>query len=310
MRFYEIQIGGTTPAVYSTHPGGTYDPNALTVEFDIPVAAFATPLGGAYVRVWGVSLETIGQAADFNGADIKFYGGMKKGFPLANPAQSGLLVQGAVWQAFGNWVGTNMSLDLVIVANGSTAPDQVQNIVWNWPAGTPMAQAIAETLKNAAPNIPQDINISANLVLSEDDAGQYDSLSSFASHIKATSQRVIGGTYAGVDILLFDNLFSVYDGTVATTVKQIDFNDLIGQPTWIAPNTIQFNCVLRADIKVGDTVRMPITRTVETQAALARFRDKSVFQGTFFVSLIRHVGNSRQPDGNSWITTVEAYPNG
>lgn len=311
MRFYEIQITaapGGSSATFSSYPKGVNDPNALNIEMDIPVAAFATPLGGAYVRIWGVSLQQISQASNFNGASIKVYGGMKAGFPLANPAQSGLLVQGTVWQAFGNWVGTSMSLDLIIVADGGGAPDEIKNIVWNWAKGTPMDQAIASTLKTAAPDVDQTINISSDLVLTEDDAGQYDSFSAFAQHVKATSQKIIGGTYAGVDILLSEKTFTIYDGTVKPDPKQIEFNDLIGQPTWIEPNTIQLNCVMRADVKVGSLIKMPVTRVTETQAALSRFRDTSVFQGSFFVGLIRHVGNFRQPDATSWITTIEAYP--
>lgn len=309
MRFYEIQISGGTAVTFSSYPKGQIDPNALNIELDIPVAAFATPLGGAYVRVWGVSLEQISQAADFNGAPIKIFGGMKAGLPLANPAQSGLLVRGTVWQAFGNWVGTSMSLDLIIVADGGGAPDEIKNIVWNWTKGTVMSEAIAETLKTAAPDVAQSINIADQLVLTEDDAGQYDSFAAFAQHVKSTSKKIIGGTYAGVDILLSDKTFTVYDGTAPPQPKQISFNDLIGQPTWIQPNTIQLNCVLRADIKVGDLIKMPVTRVTDTQAALSRYRDKSAFQGAFFVGLVRHVGNFRQPDATSWITTIEAYPN-
>ena len=311
MRFYEIQISGGdggTSATFTSYPAGKNDPNALNIEFDLPIAPFAAPLGGAWVRVWGVSLEQISQAADFNGASIKVYGGMKAGFPLANPSQSGLLVQGTVWQAFGNWVGVNMSLDLIIVADGGGKPDEVKNIVWNWAKGTAMSGAIADTLKTAAPDVAQDIKISEKLILAEDDAGQYDSLQSFAQHIRMTSQKIIGGTYAGVDIVLTEKTFTVYDGTASQTAKQIEFNDLIGQPTWIEPQTIQLNCVLRADIKVGDKIKMPPTRVTETQGSLARYRDKSAFQGEFFVGMVRHVGNFRQPDGNSWVTTINAYP--
>ena len=43
---------------------------------------------------------------------------MAAGLPLANPAQSGVFVQGQVYQAYGNWIGENMSLTLEIVPAG------------------------------------------------------------------------------------------------------------------------------------------------------------------------------------------------
>ena len=311
MRWYDIQIESSKKVRFTAapyYPFGVTDPNALNIEFDILAAPFASPQNtSSFVRIWGVSLETIGQASDFNGAAIKIYGGMRAGFPLANPSQSGLLVQGKVWQAFGNWVGTDQSLDLIIVASGDADPDQQLNISWEWQKGQPMSQAISSTLKKAAPSVTQDIQISPSLVLQETETGAYQSLSSFANHVLTTSKAIIGGTYPGVQIVQLGNTFSVYDGTVTQPAKQIEFNDLIGQPTWIEPQSIQFNCVLRADLKMGQKILMPKTaQQTQTAESLPRYRDKSAFQGEFIITAMRHVGNFRQPDGNAWITVINA----
>ena len=45
-----------------------------------------------------------------------------------------------------------------------------------------------------------------------------------------------------------------------------------------------------------------------TAAAASPFRNTSVFQGTFQLEMVRHVGNFRQPDAQSWITTFNAHP--
>jgi hypothetical protein len=297
------ETGLVTKQYTSVLPNGKSDPNALLVEMDIPVSAFATPYGSAFVRIWGVSIQDISQASDLNGFNIQVFGGMQKGLPLANPAQSGLLVEGVVQQAFGNWQGVNMTLDIIITTGTGSAKDP-KNLVFDWKAGTPMATAIANTLKTAFPTYTQTININPNLVLSNDEPGYCQTAEQFALYVKGISQNIIGGAYPGVDILVKEKAFIVYDGSTQTTPKQLLFTDLIGQPTWTGFNQINVSCVMRADINVGDYVKLPPTVASTTSQSYSQYRSNSVFQGVFFVGAVRHVGNSRQPDGASWITTL------
>src|ERR1700722_18339267 len=121
MRYYRIEIDGGN-LVFTSFDGTNSLPGALLVDLDIPVAALGNPTeAGAFVKIWGIPLATIGQAKNLNGKSIKVFGGFQKGLPLANPSQSGLLVQGYIWQCFGNWIGVDMSLDLYVVA-GPTPP--------------------------------------------------------------------------------------------------------------------------------------------------------------------------------------------
>ncbi|EBJ4819518.1 replication protein [Salmonella enterica] len=70
-------------------------------------------------------------------------------------------------------------------------------------------------------------------------------------------------------------------------------------------------CVMRSDIQVGDYIRMPKKLRPMIQASsYSQFRDDSAFTGDFLVSSVRLVGNSRQPDANSWVTVIEAHPTG
>lgn len=69
---------------------------------------------GAFVKVWGIPLSMISQAKNLAFKKIKVYGGFQRALPLANPKQAALLVQGYISQAFGNWQGTDMSLDLIV----------------------------------------------------------------------------------------------------------------------------------------------------------------------------------------------------
>lgn len=340
MRYYNIVItnpaNGQVMKQYTSFPNNVTDPGALNIEIDIPVAAFASPAGGgsssAYVRIWGISLADIAQAANLNFMGIAIYAGMQKGLPLANPAQAGLIVEGTIFQSFGNWIGTDMTLDLILQpgtpttvppaafspGTGSAAPGtgtaaNPKNIVVNWKAGTSLAQAIANTLSTAFPGFRQEISISSNLVLAHDEVGYYQSLTQFAQFVKEKSTDVVnpaGATaYQGVDILLTQSTFKVYDGTTQQMPTQIQFQDMIGQPTWIDSLTIQVKCVMRADIGVGDWIKLPPAVVVVTNAAASSLVNlKSAFQGAFMVINVRHVGNFRQPDASDWVTVFECVP--
>ncbi len=301
-----------TVSLYDSYPNGVNDPGALNVEFDFMTAPYAVPTGNAFARVWGISIQDIAQARNLNGKLVAIYGGMQKGLPLANPAQAGLLISGQILQAYGNWIGTDMTLDMQVVAaaspdvGGPTTPPP-QNIVINWKAGTPLAQAIATALTTAFPTYKQTINISKNLVLATDEKGFYGNLTQFAQYLKQISQDVVGGTYQGVDIVVGDSSFNVYDGTTVTTPKQIQFTDLIGQPVAFGPLQISMNCVMRADLSVGDYIKMPPALVETTQNSLSQYKQSSIYQGSFQIDTLRHVGNFRQPSGMSWITTIQAH---
>lgn len=322
MRFYKIEIGqspsGTSPITYTSQANGVTDAGALDVEFDIPVYDYASPITFPLVRVWGVSLQTISQATDLNGATIKVSGGMAKGLPLANPSQQGVLFEGIVWQAFGNWLGDKMSLDLILTGAGTPPPDGIndapqQNITLNWQQGQPLGDAIKQALQVAYPSYTINVQTSPNLVSNlggPSAAGVYGSLAQFAAMLLPLSKSIITDkTYQGVWITVYGSTISVFDGTAGqAAVTQIAFNDLIGQPTWIGPGTVQATLVMRADLHVGALLKWPQTPTVQTAAQLtSQAKDKSSFAGNnFTVKSVRSVGRYRQPDAESWVTVVEA----
>lgn len=319
MRYYQIDIlekgSDSVRKSYTSFDGQKTNPNALNIEMDVFVAPFATPVGGSYVRIWGISLEEIGSAADFNGCGIKVYGGMQKGLPLANPDQAGLLFQGTILQAFGNWIDLDQTIDfypqagatLSSTGQGQAAP---KNLTFNWKKNTPLKDAIQTTLSTAYPDLKTDIKIKDNLKLNYDAPGYYSNLSEFATVVKQVSKRIVGGDdYPGVDILITKNSFRVYDGSTQSDPIQIQFKDLIGQPTWIESPTISIKTVMRADLQVGDYIKMPqgIYTTTE-QAQSFAIKNKTAFQGSFQISSVRHVGNFRQPDASAWVTIIEANP--
>jgi hypothetical protein len=315
LRYYKIDI--TNPAngqpvlpkslqglgITSLLPNGATNPGALNVELDLPIFMAATPDGQALVRIWGLGIEATGNAFNLNGMDITVFGGMSKGLPLANPAQQGILMKGTIQQAFGNWMGLDQTVDLIVGPEMGTH-DEPKNIVFNWVAKTSMASAIQATLTTAFPGVQQTININPNLILNHDQVGYHYSLLEFAAVVKAFSQQIIGGDYPGVDIVYDGVTLDVHDGSSKPKPKAISFQDMLGQPTWIDFGTIQAKFVMRGDLHLNDVITLPTSLVTTSQQAFTQFQDKTTFSGNYQIIKMRHYGNYKQPDAASWNTTV------
>jgi hypothetical protein len=330
VRYYRIEIeGGPT---YTSFENGVTNPNALQVEMDIPVAPFASPAaGGAYVKVWGIPLADISQANNLRFKNIKVYGGFQKGLPLANPAQAGLLVQGYIWQPFGNWIGVDQTLDLVILP-GAAPSDQKNvskpmNLSLNWKKGQLLSDALKTMLTTAYPGYTVNANVNPNLKVLQDEPAFFNSLEEAARYVKSTSRGIINTDgYPGVDITLVGTTFNIRDNTApaqssssgnaggnaggnAAGTKTVSFQDLIGQPTWIEAPDIQFKTMMRADLQVGDQITLPKTQvTNSAQAASSLINQNVSFQGGFQITSMRHVGNFRQALSDAWVTVFNATP--
>ena len=314
-----IQSLGVTDATYTSYANGKNLRGALNVEFDLFTSSYNDSAGASWCRIWGISLEEINQSHDLNNFNIAIYGGMQAGLPLANPKQNGLLVSGWIFQSFGNWIGLDQTLEFIIQAGEAPTPAvnggtgtlaDPKNITHHWIKGNRLAEAIRSTLATAFPDYTSDIHISEDLVYTEDDTGYYQTVEQYAQYVQRVSESIIGGpNYNGVRIFLQGKTFYVFDGTVNKLPLPIDFKDMIGQPTWIGPGTMQVKFAMRADIKVGDFIKMPDALVTTTSAAVSSQVDlQSAFKGTFQVAIVRHSGNFRQSDASSWVTIVDANP--
>lgn len=297
---------GATPATR----GGTLA-GALRVEIDAPVAPTAVPVGGTRVRVWGVSLQEIGQQAQLAGMDIVVQGGVAAGLPLAKPQQAGVLFSGQVFQAFGEWSGTEMALELVVTPKWGTQ-DVPVNLSGVWKKGSPVSQILASAFSAAFPDLKQDINVT-DLVVGEDQPFAYKTLAAFAQYIKRITQTLGGGDYMGVDIYLDNSVVRAYDQFAQPPTVQIAFEDMVGQPTWIDTATVNTRFVMRSDITVGGYIQFPqglaapyVLTAPPAAAPNAPSRNKAAFQGTFYVTEVHHFGDSRQPTADAWVTMVNA----
>jgi hypothetical protein len=339
MRYYDLTISDPkTGEIWQTAADGSFTkskkgttftsfvngqtlPGALNVEFDFPLAPFATPQGQGSIVVWGVGLKQLAQASDLNGQYFVLRAGMQKGLPLAKPSQAGIIAQGQIYQSFGNWEGVNQTLNL-IGQGAKLTPDA--GVAFAWQPSTTLASALADTFSQAFPDYKQDIKVSDALVNSDTvaECGVYDNIEQFSSFMldrtTAYGEKVTGNPlYPGVKIApdYSTKTLRAWDDTSPRTVRQLAFEDLIGQPTWIDPGTVNFKTVLRADIQLADVIKFPAgivsPYALTTQAAAAPgspARNKAIFQGTFSVVEVHQFGNFRQADAGSWATTFSAVP--
>ena len=315
MRRYKIEIeGGDT---YDSAPNGQSDPGALLVEMDMTVGDYSIPLGSAFVRIWGVGVQALSQARDLYNKKIKVWGGMAKGLPLAKPEQYGLLVQGKIFKAFGNWEDVNQSLDLFISADadapkpdgGPNPKPAFKNLVLNAPKGTNLIDALKKTLQTAYPDYKIDDKVKKQIIVPQDQIHYSPTLPQLAYYIRRISQDIIGGNYEGVSIFNPDGVMHLADSADACGQGEIGFEDLVGQPTWIDTGVIQFKTTMRSDIKLMYQITLPKTWINSSEAAndiTPNSQQQLAFQGKFKIQKIRHVGNSRSPVGSAWVTVFDA----
>jgi hypothetical protein len=310
-RFYSVVVTppiGSSPT-WTSYPKGINDPGALNVEFDILASFYGLPdgdMGSSTITVHGIPLSDLQAAPNFYQANIAINGGMKAGLPLASLQQAGLLLQGMIFQSFANWNGTEMNLSFVVAPSGNTLKTP-GNFSFHWMKGQPLAAALQTTLQTVYPKpYVVQMNIGSNYA-TKGAANTSKTLAEFAQYIYSLTGNA-------VNISLLGNVVIVTDGTTAPIkVKTLAFTDLIGQPKWVGPNQMQFTTVMRADIQVGSYVKMPpnllntpgIVTTLQP-AAYQQLNYRSSFQGNFWVTQVRHIGNFRDPDGSSWATIFQA----
>lgn len=315
MRFYDLKLTnpqtGKTVREWSSRPGGVYDPHALNVIFDIPVTVGGSPIHQPIIIVEGVAIADIGNAQQFagtidqdtgaiiGGTNLTLTAGMQAGLPLANPRQAGLLAQGTIFQSWGNWIGTDMSLAFIVVPS-IYRYDKPGNIVFNWQKGQTLQQSLQQTFSVAYPNIPVTYRISGELVATKNDLHYCPTFDTLAQHVVELT---------GVNIAFRAGTIVVFDKTNPLVTTTLSFFDFVGQPTWVAFDTIQVKTVLRGDIQVGDYIEFPkgfysLPSFVTTQSAAfpSYAKYQSAIQGIFAVNQVRHVGNFRQSDGNDWVS--------
>jgi hypothetical protein len=319
LRYYSIQLFNSQGVQYKSYNSqdsfGNPLMSALNVEFDLQVVSYDVATNASYVRVWGIPIEDISQAAQLTGNSVLIWAGFQKGLPLAKPQQAGLIAGGRVVRSFANWIGTAMTLDMIIESDTGTKYNP-SNIVIEWQKGQSLAQALKQTLNRAYPGVYLDINISSKLVLGSTVTHCCATLNQLAQFVTAISYDILGNDYNGITISKVLNTIIVWDDTnsniTGNPTVNLDFTDLMGQPTWIDAQIIQITCPMRADIALNSYITLPSTPIITIPGSInatitGGIMQSSVFQGqNLRVIMVRHTGNFRSSDAHAWITVINA----
>lgn len=335
MRYYEIIItpseaslanGGTsfTPRVYSSQNlANLPNMSALRVDLDIYQSFAHVPSQNGLVTIYGIPFSDINQAANFNLATVSIKLGTVKGLPFS-PGVNGVVIEGTILMAYGNWQATDVRLNLVIIASknnvatsaSGSAPLAIAapNLAFSWEPNTSLFSAVTDCLYTA---YGADIDIEGiydpTLVHSQTVpiTGHYDSLSQFSKFIYKTSKAVKANNpnYLGATITETKDGFFLFDGTYTEPpkVKNIAYTDIVGNLTWKNIATVQAKLIMRSDLTVNDLISFPFyAPTVNVAIQAGGQRGKISFDGLFNITELRHAGSSRHPDANSWVTIIEA----
>jgi len=324
VRYYLLELSpkGAQKPVYTwtSYPGGLADSSAQLIEFDAMVAPMGAPLGvGQRVTVHGVSLATLSQSQQFANLTVpwsaKLSVGFGKGLPLADPSHNGVALEGTVVQSYGNWVGTEMSLTLIVAAGGPFDLEHPGNFTLLWSKGQSLTDALHATLDPIYGASSVSINIGSSYVNEWNKPHRAQTLGGLARWVANDTLHTPNGP---VTIVASAGQIRVYDTTAPIVSHTIDWTDLIGQPTWIAQDTLSVQLIMRGDLRVGDHLQFPKTiggntpfataGLVSTQLpGMASIKYKSTFQNEYLIAGLRYIGNSRSSDSSQWSVVARCF---
>lgn len=343
MRYYKIEfqnqngqpftpqsVNALGSGITSLDPQGNHNAAALNIELNI--AQYTGANAGdinSWLKIYGLPLRDIARGHDYNGSNIVISGGMSKGLPLANPAQRGPLIKGQVFQSFGNWIGTMMSLDMFIapgfITQGNAISpqgkiDQPVNWTFTYKQGQKLSDALSELFGKTMPGVTAKIQVDdSRSNTGADMSGQYATVPQFAQWLRYHTKGKFGADDDGCAMTFDGNTVTVFETSPSKAqppqTKSIVAADLIGQPMYYAFNTITAKVVMRGDLDVGMAIKMPkdfvstvaLTPAFYNDLGVQRSADSVNFGGgTYIIQRLQHFGQFRQADASSWVTQIWA----
>ena len=422
MRYYAIRLSNA-PAAFTPTPGafipdaqfcsviyGINDPSALRVSIQVEIGPMEH-LANGFIRIFGIDKDMMDQAADLTGGQIEVYGGFWPGLELATWESKfqGLLFQGFINSAFGNWKGSDMTLDILInpaqsldkpssesggggdSSGGGTeaasfpsrlvsrqrgigrrrsrttpppqaaqfdgeggiggmgdigslfggldgfgggGPDSPLKMIHDMKPGETLDSAMQKAMAAAFPNSKLVNLMKDGMKLDYHDAGFYQTIGQHLGYIKSLSKDLAKTVkYPGVSAYAVKNSILLADDTKAFGRVELEFIDLIGQPTWGGKDDdgkmlVNFMTPMRSDIYPSIDVIMPndtlqfVTPTAgmysrTTSGGLSGpfprhvtgDRERITFNGPIRIKRVMIVGDSRNPQGEAWALSCTGIPN-
>jgi hypothetical protein len=310
----------------SAPDGKTSNTSYLDVEFDLNSNSGSSQNQGAQtVIIKGVTPQMVAQAGSLNGMTITVYGGFAKGMPLATMmANLGFspLVKGVIFGAVGSWVGSDIYLLLPIIpSNGvgivdATGTVQYPDLTVNGKQGEKWAAVIERSIVQGMPGVKYVIDVSDNLVLTEDTQGVGYSLDALGQLWNSVSRSILGGNpnYPGIWVAWRAGVLYVTDNPRAPGTKTVTITaaQLLGNPAPTQPLQLQIMCPMRSDIYINDVAYLPADvvalapNTVSTgQFAAANNASAGSLAGNYRVVGVRHLGKARSANALDWASVYD-----
>ncbi|EKM5742883.1 hypothetical protein PU345_002160 [Enterobacter kobei] len=299
---------------------------ALDIEFDIQtLGAGLIAAQSSTLVIRGLPMSVMKQSVNLSQCVCTLNAGFGSiGLPLAT-SQSvhyGMVLEGQIYTPYANWQGANQSLNLGLI-NYAPMLKMTGTLRLSGQRGEKLGDMILRNMKEAYPGRRIVMSIADNLILPENvQSAEYDNMGAYSMAIGSLSRGIMNDSkYPGIQIYMQKDFIAVSDlmYPLAGVTHNIALEELIGQPSWEGFNSISVKVPLRADINVGDGLRLAsytdctiyspyggfgtILTSNGGAAMVARMQD-TTFTGNFIVSGIRHVGAFRNPSADAWVSII------
>jgi hypothetical protein len=302
MRYYWLEVNQT--GIWQTIDRLDSDnPNALHIILD---SVETTNKASANITLTIHNPPNNLLTTSFINAKMRLRAGLKSALPLANQKQIGYVMQGTVLQQIPNLTSTTTTVTYKLI----TYP--VVNV---YTASGSKGSLVASLIQNAMSQAGQTLLIDttiATLTLNNDVDFTFNSFKAFCNYLF--------GAF-GIDVYQKQGAYLFYKGTPSTSRTVIvSWADLIGQPVGesvsgnLTPTgkfqigVVQLPCHARGDITVGDTINLKINSGNSLAVATSNFNAVGStgldYAGQYVVTSLRHTLQSRDPNPESWCTTI------
>ncbi|MDF7673944.1 hypothetical protein PT277_08030 [Acetobacteraceae bacterium ESL0709] len=318
------------------NPYGRYDGGSLDIQFKVDQVSLDN-YTLASITIYGVDSDVLSQATSMEGRVVELRAGMGKGYPISNPALYGQILSGTVTMGAESWTGPDPSLTLYVKPFTSESDKETVDpnkkrisftddtkskipknaFIVNIKQGDVISNALINCVKPHFKDykIYFESTLAIDLKADKDFMNYYEKLEDFVHDI-GSKEGSLWKYYTGLTLSAHtqDKFFIFSDGTSDKDPKQIQFSEMMGQPSWNdKEQAINFSCLMRADLHIGDKIKLPLfdelgKPTDDTVQKIPATKNKSRYSGVFYITAVHYYGWFRSKEGKDWNVTYSVKP--
>lgn len=293
------------------------NPSAPRLTFSIASFSDALLYAPSVITIYNVSTSMFSNSDIFVGKTLTLTAGLKQGV-LTNkagitPSTNDLIYFGTVMRCVPNFTGQDTSISFYVVSFPSKL-NKPYEVSLN--QGEQVIAKIESLLSNVLNN--------PNFTISHEPTAESITHQSKETHqLKASSVEEVLNIAKGFNLAgaLEMNGIKFYTRDNSPKSAMINFkpqaSDFLSQPSW--ETIVKMSCVfhLRGDLRIFQKIEMPSTLLTNltplvSSGSLAgvNYKPRLIFGGTFTITTILHIGDSRSSNAEAWSTTIEALKSG